>query len=449
MLKKTVITISLMLIVFFGIGVTVEFVREYKGLNYASDLLISLKELVNDKGVALEEQQGYCIEYTEVDKTKIARKIFYDKCSKNKPGYCDSGTFIDKCSICGCEDDEVCSSNGECVYQGNTASSNAGGGASSSDKKGGASAGVAASGGSSGGGSSGNDCYDSDISVSPNPIYESGNCADATANYGDACEDPISGAASSTWVKEYKCQKNGNTSSCTAVYKNCVSSSLVYFGDSNSVCGANKCSTPTMYIQQNTTINISCIDGILNQDETNIDCGGVCAGYFYNNSCHQTPQALSINATCSDEIRNQDETNIDCGGVCGGYWYSNSCHVSPQSSCSDEIQNQDETGVDCGGVCQTCQTSGGSGEQHSNNCYVAPLDEHGLSIFTASTCHDDISDYQNSCTSPVDGTSSGIFIKTYVCIDNKCVPKYYSCPVKAKEVLDLDGYQCLDSKCGP
>jgi hypothetical protein len=49
----------------------------------------------------------------------------------------------------------------------------------------------------------------------------------------------------------------------------------------------------------------SCIDGIQNQDETGIDCGGVCP------ACPPPPE------TCSDGIMNQDETGIDYGGVCG------------------------------------------------------------------------------------------------------------------------------------
>jgi hypothetical protein len=47
------------------------------------------------------------------------------------------------------------------------------------------------------------------------------------------------------------------------------------------------------------TTNASCHDGIMNQDETDIDCGGIC------NAC----------PTCSDNIKNQDETNVDCGGT--------------------------------------------------------------------------------------------------------------------------------------
>lgn len=73
----------------------------------------------------------------------------------------------------------------------------------------------------------------------------------------------------------------------------------------------------------------SCQDGILNQGETAIDCGGPC------NAC----------PTCDDGIQNQGETAIDCGGPCGT--------VCP--TCDDGIRNQEETGVDCGGpTCVPC-----------------------------------------------------------------------------------------------
>lgn len=46
--------------------------------------------------------------------------------------------------------------------------------------------------------------------------------------------------------------------------------------------------------------------------------------------------------TCIDGIQNQDETGVDCGGIC-----------QPCFSCSDGIQNGTETGIDCGGDCPT------------------------------------------------------------------------------------------------
>jgi len=45
----------------------------------------------------------------------------------------------------------------------------------------------------------------------------------------------------------------------------------------------------------------TCDDGILNQDEEKVDCGGVCP------ACPET---------CDDGILNQDEEKVDCGGVC-------------------------------------------------------------------------------------------------------------------------------------
>lgn len=48
----------------------------------------------------------------------------------------------------------------------------------------------------------------------------------------------------------------------------------------------------------------TCYDGELNQDETGLDCGGVCV------PCDTT------NGTCFDGVQNQGEEGIDCGGPC-------------------------------------------------------------------------------------------------------------------------------------
>jgi hypothetical protein len=67
------------------------------------------------------------------------------------------------------------------------------------------------------------------------------------------------------------------------------------------------------------------------------------AGDATSSSCLNTE---SVQPTCSDGIQNQGETGIDCGGPC------RAC-----ATCFDGIQNQDETGVDCGGVCSACPTA--------------------------------------------------------------------------------------------
>lgn len=71
----------------------------------------------------------------------------------------------------------------------------------------------------------------------------------------------------------------------------------------------------------------SCSDGIQNQGEEDVDCGGPCP------AC----------PTCNDGIQNQGEEGIDCGGPC-----------APCETCFDGIQNQGEEGIDCGGPCPAC-----------------------------------------------------------------------------------------------
>ncbi|OYT27112.1 MAG: hypothetical protein B6U97_02370 [Candidatus Altiarchaeales archaeon ex4484_96] len=57
--------------------------------------------------------------------------------------------------------------------------------------------------------------------------------------------------------------------------------------------------------------------------------------------------SLSIQAeSCFDGLMNQNETGVDCGGPC-----------SPCASCIDGILNQGELGVDCGGPCAPCEST--------------------------------------------------------------------------------------------
>ena len=72
----------------------------------------------------------------------------------------------------------------------------------------------------------------------------------------------------------------------------------------------------------------TCCDGIQNQDETGIDCGGICG----------SPP------TCFDGIQQKDEIDLDCGNCC----------VPCSGTCSDGIKNQGEIGIDCGGPCPDC-----------------------------------------------------------------------------------------------
>ncbi|MBI4153748.1 putative metal-binding motif-containing protein, partial [Candidatus Woesearchaeota archaeon] len=57
--------------------------------------------------------------------------------------------------------------------------------------------------------------------------------------------------------------------------------------------------------------------------------------------------SASLTATCYDSIKNQDESDVDCGGVC------DPCN---EVSCNDRKKNGDEDGLDCGGSdCPLCK----------------------------------------------------------------------------------------------
>ncbi|CAN5216427.1 hypothetical protein BH09BAC1_BH09BAC1_20550 [soil metagenome] len=53
--------------------------------------------------------------------------------------------------------------------------------------------------------------------------------------------------------------------------------------------------------------------------------------------------------TCSNGVMDGDETGIDCGGSC------TACSTTP--SCSNGIKDGNETGIDCGGSCAACTTT--------------------------------------------------------------------------------------------
>ena len=53
-----------------------------------------------------------------------------------------------------------------------------------------------------------------------------------------------------------------------------------------------------------------------------------------------------FDSTCFNGIQDNLETGVDCGGYC--------TPCASTSTCTDGVQNGDETGVDCGGSCPPC-----------------------------------------------------------------------------------------------
>jgi hypothetical protein len=134
---------------------------------------------------------------------------------------------------------------------------------------------------------------------------------------------------------------------------------------SSGVCTGGFCASPT------------CSDGVQNENETDVDCGGVCPPCANGKDCASAADCQSGVCTggvcqvptCSDGVQNGTETDVDCGGAsCPECSIGEKCSVDydctsgvcvagtcQAPSCNDGVQNGSETGVDCGGgVCPPC-----------------------------------------------------------------------------------------------
>ncbi len=119
----------------------------------------------------------------------------------------------------------------------------------------------------------------------------------------------------------------------------------------------------------------SCDDGVMNGEETDLDCGGPCGPCAAGGGCKTDGDCRSqlcvegkcTAPSCSDGIQNGYETDVDCGGNCAGCQVGDDCRVGEncqsgscqagvcaEPACDDGVQNGDELGVDCGGGCGPC-----------------------------------------------------------------------------------------------
>lgn len=141
-------------------------------------------------------------------------------------------------------------------------------------------------------------------------------------------------------------------------------------------CDSGICNAVT-----NSCVADDCHDGMRDDAETDVDCGGgscgACGagkacrspGDCANFLCNQTSEQCVANP-CLDGVKDQSETDTDCGGLCvqkcknnqgcntpsdcvaGATCSSNKCQIP---HCIDGVKADGETDVDCGGTdCSPC-----------------------------------------------------------------------------------------------
>jgi hypothetical protein len=107
----------------------------------------------------------------------------------------------------------------------------------------------------------------------------------------------------------------------------------------------------------------TCGDDVRNGDESDLDCGGSCAGCPDGGVCSTGSDCLSLVCTddachppeCDDGVQNGDESDVDCGGACPGCDDAKAC-----TSGTDCGGGRCETGVCCtaDSACDCASTSG-------------------------------------------------------------------------------------------
>ena len=143
----------------------------------------------------------------------------------------------------------------------------------------------------------------------------------------------------------------------------------------------------------------SCEDRIRSGGETDRDCGG-------NSSCYRCSVGLACTQnsdcvaglqctggrcapipapTCDDRILNQNETDADCGGSCKKCDAAKRCNVAGDcessicaaeggtkvcraSRCDDRVKNGGETGIDCGGTSSCARCAAGQACSVGSDC---------------------------------------------------------------------------------
>ena len=182
----------------------------------------------------------------------------------------------------------------------------------------------------------------------------SGYVCDALNNYcvaysGPSCTDADNGNAYVSGSSTYSSRTGGYVSSGSTPDQ-CINVTVFQNGQPQGYLNVNSCTQTDIaagrcYVQEST-------------------CSGT--QQVYNNiKCTNGCSAGACTVTCSDGLRNQDETGIDCGGpTCSNDCYNGdtcSSNSDCQSGfcidnlcvdqCHNIVRDPNEDGVDCGGTC--------------------------------------------------------------------------------------------------
>jgi len=197
----------------------------------------------------------------------------------------------------------------------------------------------------------------------------------------------------------------------------------------------------------------SCTDGNKNQDETDIDCGGLrCTPCSEGWACVRNEDCMGrvcadgmcASGECSNGLLDGNETDVDCGGgLCSGCDLGKNCsqnldclqrycnvNVCEIPACDDSVLNGWETDIDCGGDNECMRCAENSSCLVNSDCYSNLCGDDGLCLPTS--CSDNIFngdetdvDCGGSCDNCADnkGCSIDTDCSSDYCRDGRCTDR--------------------------
>jgi len=186
---------------------------------------------------------------------------------------------------------------------------------------------------------------------------EGGSGNDSNSNGGSSPTDPCTNGKKDSKESDVDC---GGTSVCDR----CIV---------GADCTANRdCESASCNSKGHCTA-ATCTDGIKNQDETGVDCGGRCSACDIGIACGSNDDCdgyYCLDGSCADHCvsgvqeMQAGESDVDCGGNCEACDDTKKCNSGTdcksticsnnkcqKATCNDGAKNQDESDTDCGGVC--------------------------------------------------------------------------------------------------
>ena len=227
-------------------------------------------------------------------------------------------------------------------------------------------------------------CYDGVQNGNENGVDCGGGCPNACGQ-DDPCEEDFECEEGEFCNDEGLCEESSCENGIQDTFEtdiDCGGVDCPDCDDGGTCLQDEDCVSGVCDVENMVCLEATCLDGVTNGDETDMDCGGPdCPDCPNGADCDDNTDCVSgvcdmgtcVADSCTDMIENGDETDVDCGGpVCPPCEDDAECDEDDDCesgvcnaggtcdppACDDMVQNGDETDVDCGNSCgmQTCET---------------------------------------------------------------------------------------------